>query len=237
MTRNMILSGGVAHDYSATSPILATVLHEVGIESEIHENFSAVEDGSLSDFDMLTLNCVRWTCDQRPNWRDEWHFELSSKARQELLNFFASGKGMLALHCATICFDDWPEYRKILGAWWDWGQSSHAPLQDHAMHIRSASHSITEGLADFVIVDELYTNPRTCDSLEPLIEATWKNTTHPILWTRDYDNARVCYNAMGHGVEAFEHPVNQVLLQRGALWVLGELGASSSLQTSGTPGQ
>lgn len=105
------------------------------------------------------------------------------------------------------------------------------------MHIRSASHPITQGLADFVIMDELYTNPRMYDPLEPLIDATWENMRHPILWTRDYDNARVCYNAMGHGVEAFEHPVNQVLLQRGALWVLGKLGSSSPRQNSGAPGQ
>ena len=237
MSRNMILSGGVAHDYSTTSPILAEVLHESGIESEIHEDFTVLEDGSLSDFDMLTLNCVRWTCDQRPEWQEEWHFELSSRARRELLDFFAGGKGMLALHCATICFDDWPEYRKILGAWWDWGHSSHAPLQDHAMQVMPASHPITQGLTDFVIMDELYTNPRTSEALQPLIESTWKETKHPILWARDYGPARVCYNAMGHGVEAFEHPVNRLLLQRGALWILDRLGPSPSQQNGGTPGQ
>ena len=225
MTRNMILSGGVAHDYSRSSPTLAAVLQEVGIESDIHEDFNAVEDGLLGAFDMLTLNCVWWTCAQTPNWRDEWHFELSVRARQEFLNFFASGKGMLALHGATICFDDWPEYREILGAWWDWGHSGHAPFQNHAMHIRSTRHPITRDLTDFVIKDELYTNPRTCDSLEPLVDATWENIRHPILWVRNYNNARICYNAMGHGVEAFEHPVNQLLLQRGALWVLNKLGA------------
>lgn len=230
MTRNLILSGGVAHDYSKTSLLLMGILEEAGVESDIHEDFSIVEDGSLQDFDILTLNCVRWTCDQTPNWRDEWHFELSSKARQELLNFFTKGRGMLALHCATICFDDWPEFRNILGAWWDWGHSGHAPLQDHAMHIRSASHPITQGLADFVIRDELYTNPRIFDSVEPLIDAAWQSVRHPILWLREYHGARICYNAMGHGVEAFEHPVNRVLLQRGGLWVLGKLGASSEPQ-------
>jgi type 1 glutamine amidotransferase len=39
---------------------------------------------------------------------------------------------------------------------------------------------------------------------------------------RNYGKARICYNAMGHGVEAFEHPINQLLLQRGALWVLNQ---------------
>ena len=190
MSRNMILSGGVAHDYSTTSPILAEVLHESGIESEIHEDFTVLEDGSLSDFDMLTLNCVRWTCDQRPEWQEEWHFELSSRARR-----------------------------------------------DHAMQVLSASHPITQGVTDFVIMDELYTNPRTSEALQPLIESTWKETKHPILWARDYGPARVCYNAMGHGVEAFEHPVNRLLLQRGALWILDRLGTSPSQQNGGTPGQ
>lgn len=223
MLRNLILSGGVAHDYTETSPILANILGEVGIESEIHEDFTIVEDGSLQRFDMLTLNCARWTCDQTPNWRDEWHFELSDRAREELLKFFANGKGMLALHCATICFDDWSEYRKILGAWWEWGYSGHAPYQEHKMYIRSNPHPITAGLEDFVIKDELYTNPKIFDSVHPLIDAAWKGGRHPILWLREYGQARICYNAMGHGVEAFEHPTNRILLQKGALWISRKL--------------
>jgi type 1 glutamine amidotransferase len=216
----MILSGGVAHDYRATSPMLRAILQEVGIESEIHEDFRAVESGSLQDFDLLTLNCVRWTCDQTPGWRDQWRFELSPKAREVFLAFFARGGGMLALHAATICFDDWPEYRRILGAWWDWGHSGHAPLQRHTMRVRSPAHPLAQGLADFEIEDELYTNPRIFDAVEPIVEATWENANHPILWLRDYGEARVCYNALGHGVEAFNHPANRLLLQRGGLWAL-----------------
>ena len=228
MAANLILSGGVAHDYAETSGILAEVLQEVGIASEIHERFSVVEDGSLGRFDMLTLNCARWTCDQTPKWRDEWHFELSEAARAQLLGFLQQEGGLLALHAATICFDDWIEFRRILGAWWDWGHSGHAPLQHHTMHVRSAAHPITQGLGDFVIQDELYTNARITDAVEPLIDAAWEAARHPILWVRQYANARVCYNALGHGREAFEHATNRVLLQRGALWVLGRLGASGS---------
>ena len=59
MIGNLILSGGVAHDFISTSSILADVLSEVGIESEIHEDFSVVEEGGIHRFDLLTLNCVR----------------------------------------------------------------------------------------------------------------------------------------------------------------------------------
>ena len=27
----------------------------------------------------------------------------------------------MAIHAATICFDEWPEYPNILGATWEWG--------------------------------------------------------------------------------------------------------------------
>jgi type 1 glutamine amidotransferase len=218
---NLILSGGVAHDYRATSPMLQTLLRETGIDSEIREDFAAVENGGLRDFDLLTLNCVRWTCDQTPGWRAQWRFELSARAREEILAFLARGKGLLALHAATICFDDWPEYRRILGAWWEWGRSGHAPLQEHAMRICQPAHPLVQGLGDFAICDELYTRPRIYDQVDPLVEAGWEGTAHPILWLRNYGPARVCYNALGHGVEAFAHPTNRLLLQRGAAWALG----------------
>jgi len=224
--RNLILSGGVAHDYVRTSPMLSDVLAEIGIKSEIHEAFDIIEDGSLLKFDMLTLNCVRWTCSQKQvssEWREKWRFELSEAARAGFKNFLAQRKGLLALHCATICFDDWDEYKKILGAWWEWGYSGHAPFQEYQMHVHSGVHATTEGISDFVITDELYTNPKVTDSIEPLIEAKWEGKTHPILWVREYGKARLCYNALGHGVEAFEHPSNRKLLQRGALWVTNRL--------------
>ena len=214
----LILSGGVAHDYARTSAMLSEILAEAGIESDIREDFRAVEDGSLQRYDLVVLNCARWTCNQTPQWRDQWQFELSDAARKGLLEFLAQGKGLLALHAATICFDDWPEYRKILGVWWEWGESGHAPHQKHAMRVRTDAHPLVKGIHDFEIVDELYTDPRITDKVEPLIEAEWEGKRHPILWIRQYGKARVCYNALGHGVQAFANPVFRLLLQRGALW-------------------
>lgn len=221
--KNLILSGGIAHDYAATSPMLADILSEIGIASTIREEFDLVERGGLSDFDLLTINCVRWTCARNPEFRDEWGFELSEEAREGFLDFLAQGKGLLALHCATICFDDWPTYRNILGAWWKWDHSSHAPYQDHVMHIQDRAHPITEGLEDFTVMDELYTNPVIVDRVDPLTTADWEGETHPMLWVREHGNARVCYCASGHGVETFENSVVRTILQRSALWVTRKL--------------
>ena len=91
------------------------------------------------------------------------------------------------------------------------------------MHVVGGSHPIVKGIADFRIVDELYTNARTSGSLDPLVVATWEGVEHPILWAREYGRARVCYNALGHGPEAFANPTNRLLLQRCALWAVRRL--------------
>lgn len=224
--RNLILSGGVAHDYSRTSRILADMLMEVGIDSEIHENFLAVENGSLLEFDMLTLNCVRWTCSQpqvHPSWPEKWHFELSSAAREGFSAFLEQGKALLALHAAVICFDDWPEYRNILGGWWEWGSSAHTEIGEHPVHVRTARHPITDGMSDFIITDELYLHLNVIDSAEVLLDAEWEGKVYPVSWVHEYRGSRVCYISLGHGTEAFLNPSYQVLVQRSALWTLREI--------------
>ena len=222
MIGNLILSGGVAHDFISTSSILADVLSEVGIVSEIHEDFRVVEEGAIHRFDLLTLNCVRWTCAHTPQWKDEWGFQLSEKSKTGFLRFLEEGKGLLALHAATICFDDWREYRKILGAWWKWGSSGHAPLQEHRIRVNSGRHPIVQNVGDFNVFDELYTDPKITDEVDPLLEGEWAGKKHPVMWVRNYGKARVCYNALGHGPRAFGNPMVRLLFQRGALWVCGK---------------
>ncbi|MBI1926297.1 ThuA domain-containing protein, partial [Candidatus Poribacteria bacterium] len=165
----LILSGGVAHPYAETSQQLKQILEQVGTQSFITEDLGIFGTPKMEDFDIVVLNCVWWTCDQTPNWRDAWHRELPEASRVGLLNHLRAGKGLLALHAATICFDDWPEWRKILGAWWEWGISGHAPYQEHRMKLRAYQNPIIVGLADFSIIDELYTYPQITDTVDPLI--------------------------------------------------------------------
>jgi hypothetical protein len=221
---NLILSGGPAHDYPRTSEMVSELLGEVGIESEVTADLGALERAPLP-YELVTVNCCRSRCEEVPAWREEWGFEVSRRARENLLDLLNRGKGLLALHAATLCFDDWPEYRQILGAWWEWGYSGHPPVQEHRMRVRTGAHPIVEGITDFRIVDELYLNLRFAEPVEAFIEGEWEGKAHPILWTREFGGARVCYNALGHGPEAFENEANRRLLQRGALWVARRLGS------------
>ncbi len=229
----IILSGGPAHDYDLTSAELSRILEEVGIDSRIQADFGAIGEGVFRDCDMIALNCARWSTigqsTSDPQIRDKWSFELSEKARNEFLRFFADGKGLLALHAATLCFDDWSEYARIVGATF----TGHAPYhQYYSMHVCDRAHPITTGLDDFIIKDELYTNPSITDSVEPLIDSEWEGRRHPILWVRNYGAARICYNALGHDMESFENPTFRELVRRGALWVTRRLEHQGGIRPS-----
>ena len=217
--RNLILSGGPAHDYARTSAMLTDILSEAGVTSEIHEDFDVVENGRIQEFDVLTLNCARTTFASQAQWREEWGFELSGRARREIRVFLRRGKGLLALHAAALCFDDWPEFREILGAWWEWGYTTHPAIQEHGMRVRTDAHPVVDGIEDFTIFDELYINLRLAAPIEPLMESDWEGSAHPMLWVREHGPARIFYCALGHGPEAFANPAYRSLIQHGAQWV------------------
>ena len=219
----LILSGGVAHPYPETSRKLAAILERVGCRSRVTEDFDILRSPAMKDFDIVVLNCVYCTFKDKPDWRDTHGQAFSEANRAGLLNHLRAGKGLLALHCATICFDDWPEFPDILGASWQWGKSGHAPYGECHVKVCTNAHPIVAGIGDFTITDELYTFPVVTDTLEPFMTAEWNGAKHPLAWVRSYGKARVCYLALGHDTDSFANGVFQKLLQRSALWVAGRL--------------
>ncbi len=219
--RNLILSGGTHHPYEVTSAMLADILKEVDIESEITEDFSILADPRLNEFDVITMNCACYTYVISPGW-EEWVFEITSEMEKGLLNFLRAGKGLMALHAATICFDNWPEFQQILGGYWDREKSAHGPLQaGYRMHIVDRCHPITKGIEDFEIFDELYHTQTIVRQVHTLMTALWEGKLQPMAWVTSYEKARVYYNALGHDEKAFECKPYQKMLQQGIEWVAG----------------
>ncbi len=127
--------------------MLSDILKGANVESQTSEDISILKDKDLQDFDIITLNCVRWSCSQTPGW-EQWAYEISPQEQDGILGFLGAGKGLLALHAAPINFDIWPEYQKILGGYWEWGKSVHGPYQPGS-HTRT--HNLSE-MAGFLFI-------------------------------------------------------------------------------------
>ncbi|WP_147943414.1 ThuA domain-containing protein [Microbispora sp. CSR-4] len=218
MPRNLIVSGGVAHDFPATSAALADVLAGIGVESEITEDVA----GALAappPTGLITVNAFRWTMDgdDFADERDRWRFETPESVRRTVLDHLARGGGLLAVHTASLCFDDWPEWAEIIGGAWRWGRSYHPPIGPAKIRLGSG-HPIVDGLSGFEVTDEVYTDLDVLPDVEPLAYSE----DQPLLWARSMAGGRVVYDALGHDTRSYAHPVRRTLLRRAARWLLGD---------------
>ncbi|MGI5283037.1 ThuA domain-containing protein [Nonomuraea polychroma] len=216
MARNLILSGGLFHDFAATSAALAEVLAEVGVESEITEDIA----GALrepSEVQLITVNALRWQMsqDRFADLRAEWSFGLPAEARTTILDHLDRGGGLLCMHAASICFDDWQGWSRVLGGCWTWPKSHHPPLGWTSVRVHG-KHPVVDGLRDFDVVDEVYSDLDILPDVEPLASSNGQ----PLIWARPVRRGRVFYDALGHDTRSYDNEVHRTLLQRAALWLL-----------------
>jgi hypothetical protein len=227
MIRNLLLSGGVGHDFPGTSAALAALLAQEGIHSDVTED---IERGiaRIAQYDMVTVNALRWRMlkDKYAGQRAAWAFEISPAAQTALASFVKGGAPLLALHTASICFDNWPGWKDLLGGAWVWDRSWHPPLGPvRAMPV--GSDPIVEGLPDFDVEDEVYSDQSLKIGVEVLMSAVPEpdKPAQPLAWKHSYGSGRVFYSGLGHAVASVEQPTHAEMLRRAARWLTGELAA------------
>src|SRR4051812_30627827 len=122
----------------------------------------------LDDADLLVLMGLHWTGMQpalpyRP---------MQPRHQQAFTSYIGSGRPIIAHHGAIASYDDWPEFRRLIGFTWIWGKTNHSPIGDYTVNILPTNHPITTGLCDFSIHDELYYDIAITEGLNPATHAT-----------------------------------------------------------------
>ena len=131
-----------------------------------------------------------------------------------LLDAVREGKGFVGVHGATATFWNSPAYLKMIGGKF----IAHDPNKEFLVQIRTAKaaipHSITKGVEDFTIQDELYIIEGDITRWEILARAEG----HPIVFNKMYGKGRVHNNALGHDARALNNPSFQKLILNGVMW-------------------
>ena len=229
MARNLILTGGLRHPFADASLALREVLAGSSIESDITEDI----EGGLGrldggGYDLLTIYALRWRMlgdEKYAPHRAEWAFSLSQAGRDALTGYVRGGGRLFGLHTASICFDDWPEWKDVLGGQWIWGQSFHPPRGLVRATPAGPAHPITAGGNAFDVNDEVYSNLDLAPDIVPLMTATanvdGKDTdAKPVLWARSFGRGRVVYDALGHDRASIEQPEHRRIIVQGVRWLL-----------------
>jgi type 1 glutamine amidotransferase len=225
MIRNLILTGGIGHPFEQAAPALKDILASDGVDSELTFDVEAgMRSLATTRYDVVTVYALRWLMlgsEKYAPHRARWAFSPSPEAKAALRSHLARGGGLLALHTAAICFDDWDEWGDILGARWAWGRSSHPPRGGLKTRMTGAGSPLTKGLDGFSLAnDEVYGGLEWREEILPLMtaQADGHVTEAPVLWTRLHGSARVAVDLLGHDSDSLEQPVHRAILTRAARW-------------------
>ncbi|OAN76395.1 hypothetical protein A8B78_02610 [Jannaschia sp. EhC01] len=204
---NLMLSGGISHPFDQTSPRIAAHLGSLGIESEILSVREGLARLDTARFDMLTINALAFTMTQHEKYapqRATYAFAINEAEKAAIRTHLDRGGKLLGLHTAAICFDDWPEWRDLLGIAWQWGVSHHPPPCPMRVHAEPP----------FDTVDELYCNMTLASGAQVLATATCDGVDDPQPILVHHGNA--AYLALGHDAAAVGSPGYLRLLTQAA---------------------
>jgi putative membrane-bound dehydrogenase-like protein len=188
-----------AERFRQIQPILA----KRGIALTYTEKMTDLDPAILRDYDGLLIyaNVTKITIDQE----------------KALLDYVASGKGLIALHCASYCFLNSPRYIALVGAQF----RSHGTGVFRTT-VAAPDHPIMKGYRSFSSWDETYLhhkhNDRDRTVLEHRVEGKLKE---PWTWVRKDGKGRVFYTAWGHDQRTWGNPGFHELLERGIRWATG----------------
>ncbi len=143
--------------------------------------------------------------------------KITEDQEAALLDYVASGKGFIPVHCASYCFLNSEKYIDLVGAQF----KSHG-TGTFRTQVANVKHPILEGYSPFESWDETYVhtkhNERDRIVLEYRIE---KKAKEPWTWVRTHGKGKVFYTAWGHDERTWGSAGFQNLLERGIRWAVG----------------
>jgi type 1 glutamine amidotransferase len=152
------------------------------------EDLSAISPSGLAGYDILFFAL---TSGELP---------FTAEQKSAIVNFVAGGKGFIGAHSATDTLYDWPDYGRLVGAYF----REHPWTQQGTVVVEDPSHPANAGVNDrFSLMEEFYTfreNPRPRVQVLLRLDAGSVGATgdFPLAWAQSFDNGRSYYNALGH---------------------------------------
>ena len=195
-------TGGWYHDSDRFAPMLKAALAPYGF------NFSYTTDAA----DLNATNLARY--DALLIYSN--HRAIAAPQEKALLDFVAGGKGLLALHSASFCFQNSPAYTALVGAQFE----RHGTGEFTAAFV-NPSHPLLAGLQPFPVWDETYVHTKLGPDRTVLMERAEGAGREPWTWVRTHGEGRVFYTAYGHDERVWGHPSFHALMKNAMTWAIG----------------
>ena len=149
--------------------------------------------------------------------------EFSAVQKSAIVDFVSQGKGFLGVHSATDTLYEWPDYGRLVGAYF----KEHPWTQSATVIVEDAANPAPAGLGDrFSITEEFYTfrdnpRPRVHVLLRLDAQSVGAAGDYPLAWTQSFGSGRSYYNALGHFPETWRDARFQRQLVGAIQWAAG----------------
>ena len=210
-------SAGYRHD---AIPLSQTILSRIGQNSGLF-GVTTTEDVS----ELSTENLARYAAVM---FYTTGELPMSAEQKAALLDFVRSGHGFVGVHSATDTLYDWPDYRTLIGGYFD----GHPWHQSVRIDVTDPSDALVSFLGRaFQINDEIYQirdfdeqGSRVLLRLDEKSVDLHREGVHqrpygwPLAWRRSYGQGRVFYTALGHEQAVWRDARYQQLLLNAIRW-------------------
>ncbi|TVR75159.1 MAG: ThuA domain-containing protein [Marinilabiliales bacterium] len=159
---------------------------------------------------------------------DMWQ-EISPEEKEAYLALTEWGTGLVFLHHSLVSYQEWDEFTAIRGGKYYESGYDYPPEKlsgyrhDIFMDVTviDTSHPVTEGLENFRIFDEGYSNIGVLPGVTPLLTTDHPDCHDIIAWAHTYNSSRVVYILPGHDRHAWENENYQALVANSIRWSAG----------------
>jgi len=198
------------HLWKETAPAVKEVL-----EKDRRFQVTVVEDpGFLASDELLKFDEVIL------HFKNYDPIPQEEKAKANLVKFVQQGNGLVVIHYASGAFDNWPEFRNLVGRTQGKRHDKRGPF---TVKIVNHEHPITKRMQDFQADDELFIELTGDRPIEVLATAKSNITgkDHPMAFMFNYGKGRVFHTTLGHDAKAIRGSGTAELIRRGAAWAAG----------------
>jgi putative membrane-bound dehydrogenase-like protein len=200
------------HKPAERVPQIMAALGPKGFNFTYTDNLNDLNPETLNKYDALMLYA---------NWDS-----IAPQQAKALLDYVASGKGFIPIHCASYCFRNNPEVVKLIGGqFWRHTWDTIQPVWT------KPDHPAIAGVKEFKTVDETYLHeklqPDNIVLTERLIQKDQEKDRpgqqkEPYTWVRTHGKGRIFYTAYGHDERTWSVPGFQDMLEKGILWAVND---------------
>jgi type 1 glutamine amidotransferase len=202
-------TAGFRHDAIGTArDVLASIGPANSLQSTPTEDLSQFTAANLANFDVVMF-CL--TSGELP---------ITTSQRAALLDFVNGGKGFVGIHSATDTLYEWPDYGRLVGAYF----LEHPWTQQGRVIVEEPTHPAAGVREAFTLEEEFYTfrdNPRGRVQVLMRLDAASVGATgdYPLVWTQSFGSGRAYYNALGHFPATWRDSRFQAQLIAALRWV------------------